>query len=115
MPTQVAVQRGVTRIGGKPRLEEGASGVGIALFVIEVGAGVRRPRVLRVLGEGSIDLWAGGIVLSVLRERHAVMGGEPPIVAVARGKPVQQVQERAFLPGAAGTANQAVGERGGAE
>ncbi len=78
-------------------------------------AGVRRPGVVWVLGEGSIDLWAGGIPLSILRERHAVMGREPPIVAVAWGKPVQQIQQRAFLPGAAGTADQAVGERGGAE
>src|SRR6266852_3977604 len=76
---------------------------------------MRRPGVVRVLGEGAIDLGTGGSWLSILRERHAMMGREPPIVPVARGKPVQQVQERAFLPGAAGTANEAVGERGGAE
>ena len=72
---------------------------------------MRRPRVCRVLGEGAIDLWAGGIALSVPRERRPVMGGEPPLVAVARGKPVQQLQQRALLPGAAGAADQAVGER----
>jgi hypothetical protein len=47
-----------------------------------------------------------------------VVGREPPVVAVVRGKPVQQVQQvqqRALLPGAAGTADQAVGERGRAE
>ena len=76
---------------------------------------MRRPGVVRVLCEGSIDLWAGGIPLTVLRQRHSVMRGEPPVVAVARREPVQQRQQHALLPGPAGTADQAVGECGGAE
>jgi hypothetical protein len=63
-------------------------------------AGVRRPWVGRVLHQGSVELRAGGIVLSVLRERHVMMGREPPIVAVARGEAIQQVQQCALLPGA---------------
>src|SRR4051812_43912990 len=74
---------------------------------------MRRPGVLRILRERAIDLWAGGIALTVLRKRHAVMGGEPPIVAIARGKPVEQVEQSAFLPDAPGAADQAVGEGGG--
>src|SRR5436305_12698509 len=73
------------------------------------------PGVARVLGEGSLDFWAGGISLSILRERHPMMGREPPIIAVARGQSVQQVQQRVFLPNATGTADQAIGECGGSE
>ena len=76
---------------------------------------MRSPGVLGVLGEGSFDLWAGGLSLSILRKRHAMMGREPPIVAITRGEPLQQVEERPFLPGAAGVADQAVGERRSAE
>src|SRR5437764_15439044 len=76
---------------------------------------MRRPGVVRVLGEGSIDLWASRLSLSIFRERHAMMGREPPIVAIARRKAVEQLEQRAFLPGAAGTTDQAVGKRGGAE
>src|SRR5690348_13514462 len=78
-------------------------------------AGVRCPRVLGILRQGSFDLWPGGISLSILRERHAMMSREPPIVAVGRGKIVQQVEERALLPGSTGIADQAVGESGGGE
>jgi hypothetical protein len=63
--------------------------VRIALLIREVREGVRRPGVLRVLGEGSFDLWASGIPLSILRERHPMMGREPPIVAVAGRKLVR--------------------------
>jgi hypothetical protein len=69
----------------------GAGGIRIALLIAEVGPGVRRPGVVRVLEERPVDLWARGIPLSILRERHAMMGREPPIIAVARGKSVEQV------------------------
>ena len=61
VPAQMAVERAVARIGGQPRRQKGAGCVRIALLVAEVRAGVRRPRVVGVLGEGSIDLWAGVI------------------------------------------------------
>src|SRR5437763_6682535 len=115
MPIQVAIQRAVTPIGGKPRRQKGAGRVCIALLIAQVRQGMRCPGVLGALSEGSFDLWTGGISLSILRQRHAVMGHEPPIVAVTRGKPVEQLQQRALLPGPAGTADQAVGEGGGAE
>ena len=115
MPTQMAEQQAIARICGEPGRQEAASGVRIALLVAQVRTGVSCPGVVRVLRERSIDLRASGVSLSILGERHAVMGREPPIVTVARGKPVQQVQQRALLPGAAGTADQAVGERGGAK
>src|ERR1700749_4500427 len=107
MPTQVAIQRGIARAGREPRGEEGAGRVYIALLVAEVSASVRCPGILRVLREGSINLWAGSTALSIFRKRHAGMGREPPIVAIARGKPVEQRQQRTFLSGAAGTADQA--------
>ena len=45
-----------------------------------------------------------------------MMGREPPIIAVAPGKPVQQIQQHSLLPGTAGTAeDQAIGERCRAE
>ena len=89
--------------------------VWIALLVAEMRASMRRPWIFRVLGEGALDLRAGSVALSVFRQRHAVMGSEPPIIAVARGQPVQQFQQHAFLPGAAGTADQPVGEGSGAK
>src|SRR5881398_2243599 len=100
MPAQVAIQQAVTRIGGEPSRQEVAGRVWLAVLIAEVRAGVRYPRVARVLRKGSSDLRAGGIPLAILRQRHAMMGREPPIIAIARGKPVQEVQQRAFLPGA---------------
>src|SRR5271169_3122927 len=99
------------RISRKPRHQEGAGRVWIALLVAEMRAGMRRPGVLGVLGEGTIDLRAGSLSLSIFRERHTMVGREPPIIAIARCKPVEQLQQHTFLPGTAGTANQAVGER----
>src|SRR5262249_16946034 len=90
MPADVAIKLGVARIGGEPRRKEGAGRLGFALLVAEMRAGVRSPRVVRVLRERAVDLRMGGGVLSVLRERHAMMGGEPPIVAIAWGKTIQK-------------------------
>ena len=115
MPTQMAIQRTVARIAVQPRCQEAAGRVRIALLIAEMRARMRSPGVVQILPERSIDLRLCGSVLAVLRQRHAVMRGEPPIVAVVRGKPNQQVQQGAFLPGATGTADQAVGEGGGAE
>src|SRR6266700_1102965 len=100
MPTQMAIQRTVARIPGQPRCQEVAGGVRITLLIAEMRASVRRPRVVRITPQRSIDLRTRGSVLAVLRQRYAVMRREPPIVAVVRGKPNQQVQQRAFLPGA---------------
>jgi hypothetical protein len=66
-------------------------------------------------GEGSFDLWPGGLSLSILRERHPMMCREPPIVAVDGRKVFQQVQQSAFLLCQAGTADQAVRERSGGQ
>jgi len=41
------------------------------------------------------------------------MRRKPPVVAIARSEPVEQLEQHAFLPGAAGAADQAVGEGGG--
>jgi hypothetical protein len=106
MPIQVTVQRAVARKGRKPRRQEGPGRVRIALLIAEVRAGVRGPGVFGVLGRLS---------LSILRERHPVMGRKPPVVAVDGRKVFQQVQQSAFLPCAAGTADQAVGERSGGQ
>src|SRR4029077_18777159 len=84
--------------------------VWIALLIAKVRQSVCCPGIFRVLGERSFDLWAGGMALSILRERHAVMGCEPPVVVPARREVFQQLQQRALLPGAAGIADQAVGE-----
>ena len=53
--------------------------------------------------------------LACLGERHAMMCGEPPIVAVVRRKAVEKVDHRALGVGTAGAADQAVGERGRGE
>jgi hypothetical protein len=73
------------------------------------------PRGSSGFGERSLDLWVGGVSLAVFGESHPVVGREPPIIAPARGKPVQQFQQRSFLPWTAGIADQAVGERSGGE
>src|SRR5262249_37088151 len=73
------------------------------------------PGVSGALSEGAFDLWPGGLSLPVLREGHPVVRGEPPVIAVARGELVEQVEQRPLLPGAARAADQAVGEGGGAE
>src|ERR1700735_2304208 len=107
MPTQMAVERAVAWIGGQPRRQEGAGRVWVALLIGEMRAGVRCPRIDRVLRKGFFVLRAGVVVLPVLREGHAVVGRDPPVVPVVRGKPVQQGEQRALLPGAAGTGDQA--------
>ena len=71
-------------IDGEPRHQKGAGRVGIAFLIAEVRAGVHRPRIVRVLREGSIDLWPGGITLPILRERHTVMGCDRPQRLVER-------------------------------
>ena len=115
VPAQVAEERAVARIGGKPGRQKGASGIGVTLLIAQMPESMCRPGVLRVLGEGALDFRAGGVALSVFRKRHAVVRREPPIVPIARGQPFEQFQQHALLPGAAGTADQAVGERRGAE
>ena len=60
--------------------------------------GVRRPGVGGVLREGALDLRAGGCVVAVLGQRHAVVGGEPGVVAVVRGEAVQQGEQVRFWP-----------------
>jgi hypothetical protein len=76
---------------------------------------MRRPRIFRILGEQPIDLRPDGLSLPLLRERHAMVSRKPPIIAIARRKPVEQFQQRAFLPSPARATDQDVGERGGAE
>src|SRR5258707_9137514 len=48
MPTQVAVERGIARVGGEPGSEEGSGRGRITLLVAKVRAGVRGPGVGRV-------------------------------------------------------------------
>jgi hypothetical protein len=57
MPIEVAPQGTVARISGEPRHDEFAGPVRVALLIAEMGAGVRRPGIFRILGERSIDLW----------------------------------------------------------
>src|SRR5204862_5836613 len=71
MPTEVTIEQAVARISGQPGCEEAARCVWIAVLIAEMCAGVRRPGVVRVLREGPVDHWAGGITLSILRQRHA--------------------------------------------
>jgi hypothetical protein len=115
MPAQMAVERRVARIGWQPARQEFAPAIRIALLVAEMRAGVRRPGIFRVLGERALDLRASGVALAVLRQRHAVMRREPPIVAVARRQFVEQVEQHPLLPGPAGAADQPVGESGGGQ
>ena len=68
--------------------------------------------VVGVRRHGSLDLRSGGRELSVLGQRHGMVGQEPEIVAVVRGEAVQQRRDRVLLPDAAGGADQAIRVRG---
>jgi hypothetical protein len=46
---------------------------------------VRTMRVVRVCRHGSLDLRPRGRKLTILRQRHGMVGQEPKIVAVMRG------------------------------
>src|SRR5579871_5118686 len=79
-------------------------------------SGVCRPRVGGILREGALDLRTSGGMLTVLRQRHAVMRGKPPVVrAVMWCKLVQQGEQHALLSGATGRADEAIGKSGGGE
>ena len=115
MPAQVAVQRAVTRIGREPRRQEGAGRVRITLLVAECARACAAQGFFGFCARERSIFGLAASSLSVLRQRHPVMRREPPIIAVARRKLVQQFQQHALLPGAAGAADQAVGECGGGE
>ncbi len=59
MPAQMAVEKALARIGGKPRDEKGARRVRLAAFVADMGEAVRAVRVVRVRGQGLLDFRAG--------------------------------------------------------
>ena len=111
----MTVEKSVARIGGEPRGQKGAGRVPLATLVTDMRERVRTMRVVRVGRHGSLDLRPGGCKLSVLGERHRMMGQEPKIVAVMRGEAVQQHRDLVLLPDTAGRTNQAVRVRGSGE
>ena len=86
-------------------MQEGDGGIRFAILVAEMGARMCYPGIVRVLSDGSVDLRARRTLLAGFDERHAMVGVEPPIVAIVGGETVQQVYEFALPPGSAGEAD----------
>ena len=72
-------------------------------------------RVVRIEGNGALDLRAGRLVLAVLRQRHGMVRQKPEIVTVVCRQAVQEVGDLVLLPDLAGGADEAVRVGGGAE
>src|SRR5579863_7828022 len=103
VPVEMAVERAIARVAGQPGRKESAGAVRVALFVAEMRAGMRHPRVFRVLRKGAVYDRPRRLAVAILRQRHAVMSAEPPVVsAIAWRELVEQSEQRALLVGAPG-------------
>ena len=69
---------------------------------------MRAVRVVRVRGQGLLDLRPRRRELPILGQPHGMIGKEPKIVAVMRGEAVHQRRDLVLLSDAAGAADQAV-------
>src|ERR1700746_3354444 len=56
MPAQMAIEKAFARIGGEPLGQEGAGRVQLATLVTDMGEAMRSVRVVRVRGQGLLDL-----------------------------------------------------------
>ena len=112
MPAQMTVEKSIARIGGEPGGQIGARRLRFAALVADMGEPVRAMRVVRVQRHRPLDLRPGRRELSILGQRHRVIGQEPVIVAVMRGEAVHQLGDLVLLPDPAGAADQAVRVRG---
>src|SRR6202011_489593 len=95
-------------------VEIGAGRVPLAALVTNMREPVRSMRVVGVYGHGALDFRARRSELSILRQRHGMMGKEPEIIAVMRGEAVHQRGDLELLPAAAGGADKPFWVRGGA-
>src|SRR5215218_3433837 len=104
----MSVKGRIARIAGEPDAQEIAAAVCIAALVGDVRDTMRAVRVLLVEFYGPFDFRTRLRDAAILAERNRVIGKEPVIVAVMRGKTVEQLCVPPLLSHASRTADETV-------
>ena len=115
MPVQVAVHTAEAGVAGQPVADERDPFIGVTIFVADMRVGMRDRPVVPIAREGALDDTPSLGVPAGFRDRHAVMGAEPPVVAVCRGEPVEERRQFLNAAGAARNADEAELVGGGGE
>src|ERR1700722_3299384 len=104
----MTMEKSLARVAGEPGGQVRASSVRLAALVTNMREAVRAMCVVRGRRHGSLDLLPRLRELPVFRQRHGVIGQEPPIIAIMRRETVHQHGDLVLLPDAAGGADQSV-------
>ena len=91
VPVEMAEQSAAAIVDRQPVAQKGDAGVALAGFVTEMGEGMRAIAIAPVPGQGPLDHRARLVVPADLRQCHPAMPLEPPILAIVRGEPVEEV------------------------